>query len=156
MSNTGIPLSDLGGVPAARFEALGEKVAGRIVTVRREQQRDFESGQGMTWANGDPRMELRIVLATPDAGEVMLYARGGTYENIAEGQGLSMEAAIVKAVQDAGGPRSIDPGAELAVAHTGIAKPSKVGLNGAKLYLAQYKPPKAAAVNVDDLFDEPF
>jgi hypothetical protein len=159
MTSQSVPLSDLARGPAVKFDAIGDKVIGRIISARREQQRDFESGQPMTWANGDPRLQTVITLDTAD-GEQTLYARGGRYDVIAEGTGLSMEAAIVTAVSNAGGPRSIDPGAELVVQHTGLAKASKAGLNGAKLYTAAYRPPspaEAEQAKVSDLFnDEPF
>jgi hypothetical protein len=145
-----VSLSDLTRAPAAKFETVGDKHAGRIVAVKREQQRDFDSGKAMYWDNGDPRLQLVITLDT-SAGEVTLYAKGGQFD-AAEGEGASMEVAIVAAVRAAGAD-SIDPGADLAVAYTGRGKPSKPGAQGAKLYIAAYKPPKAN-VDVNDLFSQ--
>jgi hypothetical protein len=62
-----------------------------------------------------------------------------------------MEVAIAEAVK-AAGCNSIDEGATLAVAHTGLAKPQTRGYNAAKLYRAQYKAP-VSSVNADDLFE---
>ena len=145
-----LPLSDLARGPAAKFENIGDKIAGRIVSVKREQQREFESGKPLVWDNGDPRLQTVIGLDTAD-GEVTVYAKGGKVGDIAEGEGMAMENAIVAAVRSAGAD-SIDPGAELAIQHTGIAKPTRAGLNGQKLYVAAYKPGAPGSVDVSDLF----
>lgn len=146
-----IPLSDLARAPAVKFEKVGDKASGVILTARREQQRDFDTNKGKTWDNGDPMMQLVIVIDT-DQGEKTLYARGGGRFDIAEGEGQPMEPAIATAARNAGA-KSIDPGAELAVMHSGVAKPSKPGLNGQKLFVAQYKPPAPAGGVPVDLFN---
>ncbi len=143
-------LSELSRGPAAKFVDIGDKVTGKITSVKREAQRDFDSGAELTWSNGDPRLQTVIGLDTAD-GEVTIYAKGGKVNTIAEGEGLAMENAIVAAVK-AAGASSIDPGAELAVAYTGTATPTKKGLNGMKLYVAQYKAAAPSSVSVDDLF----
>jgi hypothetical protein len=150
MSNS-VPLSDLTRGPAAKFEHLGDKYIGKIKSVTRQQQRDFDTGKGMVWDNGDPRLQLVITLDTAD-GDVVLYAKGGKFDAV-EGEGATMEVAIVAAVQ-AAGAESIDPGAELAVAYTGRGKPIRTGAQGAKLFVAAYKVPQPN-VAVADLFTNP-
>jgi hypothetical protein len=147
--STSLPLSDLARGPAVKFEKIGDKVAGKILAVKREQQRDFDTGKPLVWDNGDPRLQTVIMLQTAD-GEQTLFAKGGKFE-VAEGEGLAMENAIVAAVRAAGGS-AIDPGAELAVAQTGYAKPQRAGMNPAKLFVAAYKPAAGPSVDVADLF----
>lgn len=147
MSNS-LPLADLGNVPAVKLETVGDKVSGRIVRVARQQQRDFDTGAPMVWSDGNPRLQTVIVLDV-NGEERALYAKGGNYD-VVSGTGLSMESAIVAAVREAGGA-SIDAGAELAVAHSGLGKPPRAGANAPKLYTAQYRPATASA-NVSDLF----
>lgn len=148
MSNDSLRLSDISGGPAIKFEKLGDKVTGRIVRASRGQQKDFDTGAPMTWADGSPRLQTIIVLDV-DGEERTLYARGGRYE-AEEGEGQSMEVAILMAGR-AAGVETIDVGGELAVAHTGLGKPPRVGALQSKLYTAAYKPP-VRGVPVNDLF----
>lgn len=143
-----LSLNDLTRAPAAKFEQMGDKIAGKIVAVRRTQQRDFDTGTPMSFPSGDPRMQTELVLQTAE-GEFTVYARGGRFE-VGSGEGQSMESAIVSAVRAAGGT-SIDTGAELAIVHSGLGKRDGAK-QPAKLYVAQYKPKPEGSVNVDDLF----
>lgn len=144
-----IPLSELTRDPAIKFEKIGDKVSGRIIDARREQQRDFDTGAPMTWADGSPRLQTVITLEMDDGTRGTLYAKGGKFTP-AEGDGWSMEMAIAQAVRDAGGS-SIATGAELALAQTGYAEPTRRGLQPAKLFRAQYRA-ATPRVDVDDLF----
>lgn len=148
MSNDSLPISDLQSSPSVKFERVGDRVSGRITSVRRQQQTDFDTGEALSWSNGDPRM-MTVVRLEVDGEERALYARGGKYE-VVDGEGTSLEAAIVDAVVAAGGT-SIERGAMLHVVHSGLGKPPKRGANAPKLYRAQYTPP-TAAVPISDLF----
>jgi len=154
----GLALSELGGgAKAWSAENINDKISGRIKLVERRQQRNMDNGQMETWPDGSPRMITYIELETDlhddedDDGVRALYAKGGRNHEAAQGTGTSMEVAIAEAVK-AAGCNSIDEGAQLAVVHTGLAKPQTRGYNAAKLYRAQYKPP-VSSVNADDLFD---
>jgi len=154
-----LALSELGGgAKAWSAENIGDKISGRIRLVERRQQRGMEGGGLLTWDDGSPKMITYIELETDlhddddDDGVRALYAKGGRNHEPANGTGTSMEVAIAEAVK-AAGERSIDEGATLAVAHTGVAKASTRGYQGAKLYRAQYKPP-VSSVSADDLFDQ--
>jgi hypothetical protein len=46
---------------------------------------------------------------------------------------------------------NLEAGGTLAVKYTEDEPPSKVGLNPAKKYVAQYQPPKPASISADDL-----
>jgi hypothetical protein len=102
-------------------------------------------------------MQLVITLKTDakenadDDGLRTIYAKGGRYE-IASGEGQSMRDAIAEAVK-LEKASTIDPGDELAVAFTGLAKPTQRGYQPAKLYVAGFK--KASrSVAVKDLFGD--
>ena len=86
-----------------------------------------------------------------DDGVRALYCKGGNFE-VAEGDGLSAERAIVEAAKKAG-VKSLEEGAKLAVVFSGRAKATTRGYQPAKLYTMKYEAPKAS-VAVDDLFDD--
>jgi hypothetical protein len=146
-----------GGGRAAKFENIGDKVKGIITDVDVVQQTDMDTNQPLTWADGRPRMQLVVTLETGervddnDDGMRKVYAKGGRYE-VAEGTGTSMKDAIADAVKKAGAG-SLDAGATLVVAHTGLAKRTNRGFNPAKLYRAQYEAP-VKTVSGADLFDD--
>ena len=146
-----------GGGKAARFDEIGDKVTGVITDAKTSQQTSMEDNTPLTWPDGSPRMQLVITLQTDeriddnDDGQRRLYAKGGRYE-VASGTGTSMKDAIADAVKKAGG-RSLDEGAHLTVAHTGIGKKTNRGYSAPKLFRAVYEAPKAS-VAADDLFDD--
>lgn len=153
-----LPLSEIGGGGKSWSpETIGDKISGRIRLVDRRAQRAFGGGEELTWDDGRPRLLTYIEIETDlrddddDDGVRALYCKGGRNFEAAEGSGTSLEVAVAEAVK-AAGCNSIDEGGTLAVAHTGVAKPTTRGYQGAKLYRAQYKAP-VTSVSADDLFD---
>jgi hypothetical protein len=148
-----------GGGYAAKFDKLGDKVAGEIISAEMVQQTSMEDNTPLFWDDGKPRMQLVVTLQTDqrdpededDEGIRRVYAKGGRFE-AAEGEGQSMKDAIGGAVKKAGA-KSLDEGATLAVAYTGIGKKKTRGYSAPKLYTAQYKAP-TISVSADDLFDD--
>lgn len=138
-------------------EDVGDKVVGTIITVERRQQTSFDDNTPLTWSDGSPRMLTYVEIQTDeradddDDGIRALYAKGGNFD-VGSGKGEAMEKAIVSAVK-AAGEKSIDEGAKLAVVFSGLAKPTTRGYQPAKLYTAQYEPPKATVAD-DDLFGD--
>jgi hypothetical protein len=150
-----IPLTELEGSSGntAKFENIGDKHVGTVLSVDKRAQTQPD-GTVVTFNDGRPRMQFVVRIQPSDGGEpVVLYARGGKFQ-AAQGSGESMQLAIGAAVRRAGAT-TLDAGGLLAVQFTGLSKPPQVGFNGAKLYQAQYQPPKPkqSSVNVDDLFD---
>jgi hypothetical protein len=139
MTNS-IPLSDLESSPSAKFEALGDTHAGRITAIVERQQTDI-SGNPLEFKDGTPRMQWILTLEKADGEVVQLYAKGGKFTP-KTGSGESMLSAIGTAVRKAEA-ESVDVGGNLAVAHTGLAE-AKPGQSPAKLYEAEYQPPKAS------------
>ena len=145
-----------GGGKAAKFEALGDMVSGTITDCKISQQTSMEDNTPLTWSDGSPRMQLVVTLQTDekvdgeDDGVRRIYAKGGNFE-VAEGSGKSMKDAIGEAVK-AAGAKSLEEGAKLSVAHTGLAKKVNRGYSAAKLYKAKYEAPKAS-VAAEDIFE---
>lgn len=141
---------------AAKFEEQGDMVEGEITNVQLSQQTSMEDNTPLTWADGSPRMQLVISLATgqgdgeEDDGIRRVYAKGGNYE-VASGSGKSMKDAIAEAVKKSGA-RTIEEGGRLKVAFTGLGKKTNRGYSAPKLFKAAYTAP-TSAVAADDLFD---
>ena len=136
----------LGGASAsAKFENVGDTIAGRITSTEVRQQTDLATGQPLTWDNGDPRMQLVVHLATDlrddddDDGNRAIYVKGSK----APGS-KSLHDAVRSAVQ-AAGAKGLETGGTLTVNFVG-EEPSKTrGFNPRKLYEATYKAPDKAA-----------
>lgn len=135
------------GIPSFKFENHGDTAKGPIVDLSMQQQRDFTSGLPLTWDNGDPKMQLRVVLETDlrdneqDNGHRAIYVKG------------QMQQAVRDAIKTAGAQK-IEVGGTLAVRYDSDGEPPKKGLNAPKQYRAKYEPPApgTTAVDADDLF----
>ena len=155
----GLNISDIdGGGKAWSPENIGDKVSGRITLVERRQQRGFDGGAPLTWDDGSPRMLTYVELETDlrddddDDGVRALYLKGGRNFEPANGTGTSGEVALVEAAKKAS-LSSIETGCKLIVVHTGVAKPTTRGYQGAKLYTMKLEA-ATTSVAVDDLFDD--
>jgi hypothetical protein len=127
-----------GGVKSAKFEKPGATVKGAIARKPElQQQRDFDSGKPLTWDDGAPRQQIKVVLVTAekddsdDSGERALYLKGGLLK--------AVQAAVKKA-----GAKGLEVGGKLAVKYTGDGE-KKGKLNPAKLYAAAYEAPDPLA-----------
>ena len=145
-SPNSIPLSELEASPAAKWDRIGDSYSGRILSMTQRQQTDT-AGRLLEFSDGTPRMQWIITIEQANGDAVALYAKGGNFKAVS-GQGNSMLAAIGAAVR-AAGATAVEVGAELAVAHTGLAESTGIGKNPPKLFSAQYRPPAATPVPVD-------
>lgn len=132
-----------GGLAAAKFPTVGTTITGRIVRKpEARQQTDIETGEPLTFANGDPRMQIVVNLATAerdpdkpeDDGERALYIKG------------NMLNAIRDAVRKTGAA-GLEVGGTLTVTYTGDGEKKNRAFNAPKLYTATYVPPAAATAN---------
>lgn len=137
-----------GGITSAKFDKPGDSVTGTIhAEPQARQQTDFTTGEPLTWANGDPRMQVIVTLATEartsddDDGLRNVYIKG-----------KSLTAAVREAVRRTGAP-GLEKGGQLTVTYEKDGVAEKRGLNPPKLYTASYVPPSAAAVNA--VLDQP-
>jgi hypothetical protein len=130
------------GTRSAKFETEGDKVVGIICSMEMRQQTDIKSGEPKTWGNGDPMMQMVVVLETDerdddeDDGMRTLYVKG------------QMQRAVGDAVRKAG-ERGLGVGGKLGVQFVNTAAPKQRGFNGAKQYVAKYEAP-VMSVDFDD------
>jgi len=140
------------GATAAKFENIGDRIEGRILSAEARPQTDIETGEVVTWSDGKPRLQWVIVLATDlrdsadDTGERTVYAKGGNFVP-ATGEGLSPMEAIKAAVAKAGAKQLLE-GGTLVMQHTGLGVKKNKAHNAPKLFKARYTPP-AKGIDVD-------
>jgi hypothetical protein len=146
-----------GGVPSAfgKDDPIGTTVSGVICdpapTVK--QQTDIQSGAGLTWDNGDPKMQLVVTIQTTqrdpnvsdDDGRRAVYVKGSKTQG-----SRSLHDAVATAVR-AAGAKGLAIGGTLTVQLVGT-EPSKTrGFNDRKLWAASYVAPDPAAVSASFL-----
>ena len=117
-----------GSIPAAKFDTIGDKVAGKVIAKELRDQTDLDTGQVVTWPDGRPKKMAVVTLqvAQPteeDDGQRNLYVRG------------YMQRAITDAVR-AARLRDLPDGAWLEVTFSGEDKPTRKGVNGARRWEA--------------------
>jgi len=134
------------GIRSASFQAIGDAVVGFITRQPDvQQQRDFNTGQPKFWSDGNPMMQLRVVLMTEqrdpedpeDSGERAVYIRG------------NMQKAVAQAVRQAGA-KGLEAGGKLLIKYSGDGEATQRGFNPPKLYQARYRPPAAEATPVPE------
>jgi len=153
-----LDLNDLAGGSKSWKPEMGEKISGKIATVKRVQQTDFSDGTPLTWSDGSPRMQTVVELQTDerndddDDGIRSIWLKGGKNFEPADGTGSSGEVALAEAAKSSGAS-SIEEGAKLTVVCSGVAKPTTRGYQPAKLYTMKYEAPKQS-ISVDAMFDD--
>lgn len=139
-----------GGGRSAKFETIGDKITGTVISAQKSQQTDLTSGQPKTWPDGNPMMQLVVTVQTDerdtddptDDGLRKLYLRGAKPQ--------TSRGAVRDAMRSAG-VSGLEEGGKLSVAYTGDGEPTQRGFNPPKQYAAKYEPP-SGGVNVDDIF----
>jgi len=144
-----------GGAKAFPFEEIGNKVTGEIKEMKKQQQTDMQTGEPSHWANGDPKMMLRITLQTDlqeseeDEGLRSVYLRGGNFTAV-KGSGTSSLLAVKDAVRRSGSTEGIQIGGILTMEYTGMGQAANKGFTPPKLYTASYRAP-LTTIDMDDL-----
>jgi hypothetical protein len=124
------------GGKAAKFDEPGDLVSGVVVHSQMFQQRDFKTKVLKFWDDGNPMMELQVLLATKDADDAedeglrRLYVRG------------RMQTAIAAAIRKVGAG-GLRPGGKLVVKYLKDGEAAK-GMSAPKLYQARYEAPDEA------------
>lgn len=128
-----------GGVPSAKFEAIGTTVGG-VITEEPEmrQQNDFDANEPAFWPDGKPKMQLVVTVQTDlrdpevqdDDGQRRFYVRANLQKAVA--------AAVRKAKASA-----LEVGGTLQVTYSADGAKSNPRFNAPKLYTATYTPPAA-------------
>lgn len=134
------------GVKSFKFDQPNTTAKGPIFSLDMQQQRDIKDNSLKFWNDGNPMMQLRVVLQTElrdddnDDGQRAIYVKG------------EMQKAVRDAIRNAGASQ-IEVDGVLAVQYIGDGERTNPAFNPPKLFRAQYQPPVASptAVAVDDL-----
>jgi len=142
-----------GGTKSAfsKTDPVGATVTGTVVSTEIRQQTDMETGKPLEWENGDPRMQLVVVVQTDTRDDEDDDGRRAIYVKGSKSVGSKSVHDAVRAAVQAAGAKGLEPGGTLTMAYIGD-EPSKTrGFNDRKLWAAQYKVPDAAAASGDFL-----
>lgn len=128
-----------GGIPAAKFDQIGVTIAGTISAPPEvQQQRDFTSGELLTWDDGNPRQQIKVILDTDQRDPADAYDDGQ--------RALYIKSGLMKAVRTAiraAGAKGMEVGGKLTVKYVGDGEPPKRGMNPPKQYSVVYEAPAA-------------
>jgi len=126
------------GTPAVKFEQEGDVRKIKIADVTKQQETDFDTGELITWPNGQPKYQF-VITGTVNGEESRLFVKG----------------YMVDALRDALRKADVKPGDSLAggtltIKWDSTDEPRRKGMNGARRYVAKYEPAPAGLVD-DDL-----
>jgi hypothetical protein len=136
-----------GGPPSAKFPVLGYENAGRLVgkpTV--EQQRDYDTEEPLYWADGKPRWQIVVTLATGER-DPEIRDDDGVRRLFVKGQMKTAVQAALKAVKADG----LEEGGHLTVTYTSDGPQPNPKKNPPKQYTARY----VTAANAELMAPEP-
>ncbi len=139
------------GAKSFTFSKVGDTARGEIVSLDLQQQRDFATNEPKTWPDGNPMMQMKVVIHADiyettdddDDGNRAIYIKG------------DMQRAVREAVQ-AAGAKGLEPGGTLAVKYDSDGTPAKKGWNPPKQFKAQYELPPVVAEESAPADEEPF
>lgn len=136
---------------SAKFDEIGDRIEGTIVSAEELDQTDIETGEVKRWPDGKAVKQWVVVVRTDmrdgddDDGQRTLYAKGGKFD-AASGSGQSM----MEAIKAAANGRPIEEGGTLTVMHSGLGKKKNPAYSAPKLFKAKYAPPAAPSIATDD------
>lgn len=131
--------------PALKYTTIGDTYEGRVVNIKKKQDQDYDTGDPITWPNGDPKYVWLFEIEQTNGEIGTVWVRGNAIK------------AIREAVKEAGSGNPI--GWWLKLQHHALGEPgvSKTGkkLNPAKLFRAKLTPAPARTTTPIPA-DEPF
>ncbi|MFD5678377.1 hypothetical protein [Streptomyces sp. NPDC127040] len=136
-----------GGPPSAKFPVLGYENAGRIVgkpTV--EQQRDYDSDEPLYWADGKPRWQIVVTLATGERDPEISGDDGVRRLYVKSQMKTAVQAALKAAKAD-----GLEEGGHLTVTYTADGEQPNPKKHPPKQYTARY----VTAANAELMTPEP-
>lgn len=147
MSNPDDFLLGGGGKSAfSKDDPIGTTITGTIAFPPSvQQQTDIQSGDPLTWNNGDPKEQLVVTLQTDqrddedDDGQRKLYVKGSKKAGT-----KSLHDAVASAVK-AAGAKGLAVGGTLTVQLVGTEPSATRGFSDRKLYAAKYVAPVTTA-----------
>ena len=120
---------------SAKFEQHKDEIDGTVVSIELRQQTKYGTGELMTWEDGNPRMQMVVVLKiTGDAVDEDDDLLRKVY--IKNQMQQAVKNAVIKA-----GETNMEVGGRLFVRYVSDAEPSRPGMSGAKQFIAKYAPP---------------
>lgn len=134
-----------GGGTSFPFKEIGDQVTGRITDLEEVQQTSVDTGQPLTWDNGQPRLMYRVDLDTElrndeyDDGKRSVYLKGAR-----KSDSRSSLAAVLDAVRAAGAGSKLERGGTLTLQYVGNGVPKNPAYTPPKQYAAKYVRPTAA------------
>jgi hypothetical protein len=132
--------------PFLKFSTPGTKYVGVIADIEKRQQRDFQTGEPLSWPDGEPRWELVVTLTTDERDPDEPKDDGK--RRLAVKKGTQMWGALADALRQTSVPGP-QVGAKLAIAYTGDGESKTRGFAPPKLYAFAYEKPTS---KVDDMF----
>ena len=118
-------------IPSATFADIGDEVRGKIIQVEIRDQRDMDTGEILTWADGRVKQMAVVLLEThepadeDDSGYHNLYVRGFMQNDI---------RAALREIHHRGG---LENGMWISVTLHTIDAPRRRGMKGARHFVAE-------------------
>lgn len=135
-----------GGVKSFSFDRIGDEITGVIARSEVRQQRDFETGDPVTWNDGTAKMQIIVDLET-DIRDPQVPFDDGMRRLYIKGNGITALRQAVKASQS---PGLLD-GGKLSMKFAAEGTAPRKGMNAPKLFEAKYEPPAPRGVDVENL-----
>lgn len=148
MPNDDVNAALMGGgkVKSASFEKVGDYLSGVIVRRQMKQQTEYGSNEPQFWDDGKPKMQIAVVVQTPDQDDEDDNGERGLYIKLP-----SQMAQAVREAVSAAGADGLEDGGVLSVKYTGTRKSPKNPKFTQKIYEVGYRPP----ANSTSIPDEP-
>lgn len=123
--------------PAFKFTNIGDTAIGTVLSYDKVEDRDFRTGEILTWPNGDIRYFFKFQIETADEGVRPLYVKSNMEKAIKDAGHLALVKTVV--------------GCHLHVEYTGNGVSKTKGFIPPKLYTAKVTPAPPSRVTADDL-----
>lgn len=132
------------GSKAASFEHMGDKIGGAVLAAELRQAKSFDTGKPEVWDNGDPKQNAVITIQTElrdpadpnDDGVRNVYVKWWGDQRLAFLQTVKGATRHLPEEQ-----QDVMPGGWFSAQWTGELPPTQKGLNGAKTFTYEYRPP---------------
>lgn len=132
------------GAKSASFETMGDKISGTVVAAELRQARSFETGKPEFWDNGDPKQNAVVTIRTDqrdpqdpnDLGDRAVHIKWWGDQRLAFIQ--TVKNATRNLPED---QQDVMPGGWFSAQWSGELPPTQRGLNGAKTFTYEYRPP---------------
>ena len=140
-----------GGVPSAAFLRIGDVVRGFITEEpQTQQQRDMDTNELKFWKDGNPMVQVRVVVQT-DQVDPEIEGDDGLRAHYLSSRKLK---AVREALREAKSAR-LEIGGELIIKFESEDPPTRKGFNPPKNYRAKYVPPAKNETDNDDPWAAP-